>query len=743
VEEQSVMGDWREALKAGNFGFQISDCGLNQSLPIRNSQEVHPPRRAIRNGVHRYATLMLLAAGAIALGGCREPEVSKSARSQQELLKRADRGAALIDNVASQLADLPAAVDTELRPPTVILDSTRSMNGQDVYAIAAANPQVEGNPVNIVGVPLGNGRFKGLNVRSGDIAKFYIVQDETVDEERQQSGFSRQLAKELIIAQVLDDNTFLIEGSLPRQVLEPAKLEIWRNVDDRLEAINEKLVRYAERRLPPLGWEPTPDDQVLLQIVSWLNQWLRQTEPKSDWKRDPMIDSLDPALLADEQIKKMLTAPALAVQDFVAEDSRHLQEAVWMRDISRWARGEDFDELARATALFDWTIRNIQLMPGEGAPPHSPWRTLADGRGTAEERAWVFALLCRQQALDVVMLELPAAKEAEGGGQSAEGQKASSGPSPSALRPQPFWLSALLLNNELYLFDTRLGLPIPGPGGEGVATLSQVQKDDAILRQLDLDDSKYPADSEAAKKAVAAIVVSPFELSRRARQLESKLTGEHHLVLTVAPSEFASQLNAIPGVAGVKLWAKPFRVIQEQLKLGRDAREFEALAFEPFAKRPLLWKARMRHFQGRREREVRSDEDAINDHQEAAALYQRVRPTDVKLSRISNEGERRVDTAAKTDATYWIALLSFDDGKYSVAADWLGRGNLGVPGSVWLSGTRYNLARALEAQQKFEEAAKLLEDDNDSPQRHGNRLRARLLRAKAEKRKGDTAKAEQ
>jgi hypothetical protein len=60
---------------------------------------------------------------------------------------------------------------------------------------------------------------------------------------------------------------------------------------------------------------------------------------------------------------------------------------------------------------------------------------------------------------------------------------------------------------------------------------------------------------------------------------------------------------------------------------------------------------------------------------------------------------------------------------------------------------RYNLARALEAQQKFEEASKLLENDGDSPQRHGNRLRARSLRekaeaAKAEETRADAAKAE-
>lgn len=720
------MPNWRKALNS-DFGFRIADCRSSNHAPgIRN------PQSAIRNRKWRCSLIAILGAALLAAPGCREPQVSQSSRSQQNALQRADRGAALINNVAMQLSDLPSAVDTELRPPTVVLDASKTPDRQDIYAIALANAAVEGNPVNILQASP-NGRFKSMGVRSGDIAKYYIVEDETVDEERQQAGFSRQLAKDLTIAQVVDNSVLIIEGSLPQPVPIPAKLEIWRAEDDRLEEINEKLVRYAERRLPPVGWEPTPDDQAIRQIVQWLNGWMRQSEPKSDWKRDPMLDALDPDLLANQELKTMLAMPALATQDFNEYDGRHLQEAVWLRDISRWAQGDDFNEIARATALFDWTIRNVQLMPDADAPPHRPWRTLAEGRGTVEERAWIFALLCRQQALDVVILELPA-EAGQGGDAQTEGSDAQSPANPATR----FWLPALVLNNELYLFDVRLGLPIPGPGGEDIATLQQVQQDDAILRQLDLEGSPYPVNAEAAKKAVVAMVASPFELSRRAQQLEGKLTGENHLVLTAMPSEMAAEIKTIPGVAGVKLWAKPFRTLHEQLTLGQQTRHREAIAFEPFAKRPLLWKARARHFQGRRERGARTDEEAIDDHREASGLYTRVRLPDAKLARISSPGERRVDTLAKIDATYWLGLLSFDEGKFSVAGDWLGRSNLADEGSPWQAGTRYNMARALEAQGQLEEAASLLEEGT-SPQSHGNRLRARMLRAKAEAAKAEVA----
>jgi hypothetical protein len=73
--------------------------------------------------------------------------------------------------------------------------------------------------------------------------------------------------------------------------------------------------------------------------------------------------------------------------------------------------------------------------------------------------------------------------------------------------------------------------------------------------------------------------------------------------------------------------------------------------------------------------------------------------------------------------------MSFDDGKFSVAQSWLSRPELAAAGSPWVFGAAYNLARALEAQGKFEEAASLLERDT-SPQQHGNKIRARILKSK-------------
>ena len=91
--------------------------------------------------------------------------------------------------------------------------------------------------------------------------------------------------------------------------------------------------------------------------------------------------------------------------EFSSFDGFALQEAVWLRDIGTWGRGDALDDLERARSLFDWTVCNIQLDPQSAEHiPQFPWETLFFGRGTATERAWVFILLARQLGIDAAVL---------------------------------------------------------------------------------------------------------------------------------------------------------------------------------------------------------------------------------------------------------------------------------------------------------------------------------------------------
>jgi TolA-binding protein len=108
-----------------------------------------------------------------------------------------------------------------------------------------------------------------------------------------------------------------------------------------------------------------------------------------------------------------------------------------------------------------------------------------------------------------------------------------------------------------------------------------------------------------------------------------------------------------------------------------------------------------------------------------------VRPTDLHIAKAASPDERRVNSSAKRDATYWLGLLSYDDGKFDVAADWFRRPELNTADSPWRTGAMYNLARCLEAAGQLEEAIQILESDSSSPQQNGNKVRARELQTRA------------
>ena len=77
------------------------------------------------------------------------------------------------------------------------------------------NPSSSDGTINVVAVPREElALYAGMASSSGDILKYYVKEDETVDEESRRSGFARRTAMELTIAQVLDDQSLLIEGGL-------------------------------------------------------------------------------------------------------------------------------------------------------------------------------------------------------------------------------------------------------------------------------------------------------------------------------------------------------------------------------------------------------------------------------------------------------------------------------------------------------------------------------------------------
>ncbi|HMC12080.1 MAG TPA: tetratricopeptide repeat protein [Pirellulaceae bacterium] len=523
------------------------------------------------------------------------------------------------------------------------------------------------------------------------------------------------------------------------------------------------------------------DNQPGQRTIYYLNQWI-SSDPAAAaaWQPDRMLDSLPRALRNTPGLERLSKLQfSLDEVDYLRQfqwldDISYLQQNLWLHDIAQRVRREpapallrpwlkeietsvglpEAEQLTTAERLLDWVARNIQLddlppMPkdplatagstetvlpslrGEVGPGygHLPLEILLYGHGDAHERARIFILLCRQVGIDGAML-----------GFQEEQSTARRG-----------WLPAVLVGGKLYLFDTGLGLPIPGPEGKGIATLDQVLKDAKLLRQLDVPgEAAYPVIEKDLKQGVLAMIdAEPAALSRRMQLLQAAMPPATRLALATQPSQLEPKLRKT-NVSGVSLWPVAFdavlyRIGHQQLA-ARDqqvAKELHRLGILFMPARPLI-KARNLHLQGRYENEDRKPG--------ARSLYLQCRQPDRQIEALltnesyrksigleqalpSDPGQRQaqldfitsIAREEKSYATFGLGMTYYESGKYEAATEWLTRTVEVSPASPWTPAARYNLARCYEHLGRIDLARQWLESDHDSPQRHGNLLRAKML----------------
>jgi hypothetical protein len=444
----------------------------------------------------------------------------------------------------------------------------------------------------------------------------------------------------------------------------------------------------------------------LNQVTERLTQWMELQKIDPNWQPDPLIAKLPPEYASLPAMER------LNGHRFTRFDGMHLQESIVLGAVAREHCGSSSDELARATQLFDWVIRNMQLeraLPSdEVRVPARPGDALFLGHGRAVDRTWAFVLLCRQQGIDAVVLayhDVPA----------------------NRIRT---WVPAVVIGDELYLFDSSLGLPIPGPGGQGIATLKQVLADENVLKQLDLDaEHPYPVKTSDLSKVIAWIEGSPGYLSQRMAMVQERLTGDKQFVVSARPSDLAERLRKLPELQEISLWGLPYETLLATTKPEvvqaaiQSAQRYDVSKLPPQPESyriaiAALRQARMQHLKG-----VYSGDTSPN------RLYPLARIAEEQLIRSGlNDEQVQMLLASKQDASYWLGLVAMDRGNYEPAIDHLDKRTLKASaGGPWTDGARYNLARAYEALGRNEEAIAIYEQDT-SPQRHGNRLRARRLK---------------
>ena len=540
------------------------------------------------------------------------------------------------------------------------------------------------------------------------------------------------------------------------------------------------------------------------RIAYGLNSWIGSQTDSSGWTVPALTSSL-PA-----ELQRVLVYARIESRKFNLIDVGFLRETLWLRDIASWVSGQKLDpafarwldeareDLGAANAtrlgvayrLFDWTVRNVQLDPVSrdfrdivATPPvdngaksptplgyaprfgvpgpgyrFSPQQLLLYGHGDFWQRSWLFMLLARQQGIDVAMLAIP----------GSPGQQ-----------PRP-WCTAVLIDDRLFLFDSRLGLVIPQADKRGVVELADVIRDSRILGtnelpgRLDLSpQQRYPVRHADVRQVTALIDGSPHYLGRRMRHLQQALTGDQRMVLTTSPGDLAERLERHPGVGAVRIWRIGYDAIlyrrgreetlsgddrvqrkahYERMGWPNDYETFEKLLVHDYEMHAWVFQSSRPLADGRK-KHLRGMFFKQEEEPGAANYYLQARVSDRILKNFledpgfrakrygfvqrpgqdKNGNQPRVERAyrgmvrAKQSATYWIGLANYEAGRFEVALDWLQNRTLATRSdSPWEAGARYNVGRTLEALGRVSKARQVYFGD-ESAQSHGNSLRARWL----------------
>jgi hypothetical protein len=232
------------------------------------------------------------------------------------------------------------------------------------------------------------------------------------------------------------------------------------------------------------------------------------TKEQKDWLRDNLQ-------LNNEEMSEVESS------HYSRLDNHHLFRCFLMRDaanalevkgVRKQAAGPAVREkpLDQAMRAFAWVMREVRLHPeeGEASPPSF---VLRRGWGSALERSLIFLALLEQ-------LGEPDAPQPEMLGLLLD--------VPDGRGGMNLWACGVVVGDgkDVYLFDPNLGLPLPGPNGEGVATLAQAREKTEILAQLNVDaKNRYLLTKEQVQAAQAQLVCPLSALSPRMRYLQEKL----------------------------------------------------------------------------------------------------------------------------------------------------------------------------------------------------------------------------
>ena len=552
------------------------------------------------------------------------------------------------------------------------------------------------------------------------------------------------------------------------------------------------------------------------KIEGGLNRWVASDDAQIrqiEWKAPATLEKL-PANAKDSDAFR-----AIDSKQFLVSDAHYLKSMVWMDAIAKRVEAgepvagallppgesevpeeggdepltanermaaalqkahEGLDEasaekLATTVKLFDWVVRNIyqvelidwptpelveenRLFDGDSDWPPSVgvagpgyqrmvWQSMLYGRGDALEMYRIFVGLAANRDIDVCLLGTPT------------GDK-------ERFRPQ---VAAASIGGQLYLFDIRLGLPLPGAKPGQIATLADVKADPSLLKRLDLkveesiaEDVEYWLTEQDLEELVVLVDVAPEAISYRMSLLEANLAGDQRMKISIQLDEMIARLTQHDEIDDVQVWATPFCAPQYRAAVGQamamsrfndDIKQ--KLSWHPFEEGyvdnfPRLRTAKSKYLIGQFETRPNEPDESVMEHWQAlnysdgfiSALdtdtsVQKSLGLDARTMGVQNfEAKKQLIRKQlqliRVDSVYFLALSHLENGNPGSTINWGRRADSMDDRFFWTENLSYNLGRAHEALHQYDKAIEIYSKNANekklAPQTHGNLIRARMLK---------------
>ncbi len=300
-------------------------------------------------------------------------------------------------------------------------------------------------------------------------------------------------------------------------------------------------------------------------LVGGLNSWLASCA-ESDVKNVKISDAnaamLSPAALRAASGIRFVESDVVYIRDCLL--LKALTESVWKQADAMNSSGGATDR-ERIVLLFRHLIRNLALLKAdEGRVPVGMYEALLTGRGSVDDRIWVFAEALRQRQIDSVLLKTVSPGDAAAGDLSKAADM----------------LIGVVSAGELLLFDPLRGTALPKAGDTAVLTV-----DPAGLDAISGD--------ERWKGAEVFVVCHPAVFSPRMMVLQDRLEAMESAVLYEELAGGTSEIRPLQArlteVIGstwpsesIKVWDVPEQRIAAAASLTEEQKQAMTVLMRPF-----------------------------------------------------------------------------------------------------------------------------------------------------------------